>query len=116
MKAHSYQTFVSMFYALDVAFDEHETERLRSFLSDANPSTWKDGGSADPAVYAEFRKEFDKRFGEQGASPEEAMTFVRNYLDTQNHEYSWAAGNLVAAFDGIVTPKLWEQSLAETAN
>ena len=44
------------------------------------------------------------------------MTFVRNYLDTQNHEYSWAAGNLVAAFDGIVTPKLWEQSLAETAN
>ena len=37
MQAHSYQTFVSMFYALDAVFEENGTERLRSFLSEANP-------------------------------------------------------------------------------
>ena len=37
MQAHSDQTFVSMFYALDAAFEENDTERLRTFPSEANP-------------------------------------------------------------------------------
>lgn len=44
------------------------------------------------------------------------MAFVRDYLDARNGEYCWAEGDLVAAFDGIVTPQLWEQSLEETAD
>lgn len=116
MQTHSYQTFVSMFYARDAEFEENGTERLRTFLSEANPFLWKDKGSADPAVYEEFSKAFDERFGTQGAVPEDAMAFVRDYLGTQNSEYCWVEGDLVAAFDGIVTPQLWKQSLEETAD
>lgn len=115
MRTYDYQAFVSMFYALDVAFKKNGTERLRSFLSEANPFLWKDKGSADPAVYEEFSKSFGERFGIQGATPEEARLFVRDYLGIQDNEYCWAEGDFVAAFDSIVTPQLWERSLEETA-
>lgn len=87
---------------------------MRTFPSEANPFLWEDEGSANPAVYEEFSKAFDERFGTQGAVPEDAMAFVRDYLDARNGEYCWVEGDLVAAFDGIVTPQLWKQSLEET--
>ena len=67
-------------------------------------------------MYEEFSKAFDERFGTQGAVAEDRMALVRDYLGAGNGEYCWVEGDLVAAFDGIVTPQLWEQSLEETAD
>ncbi|MFC0265702.1 hypothetical protein [Alloscardovia macacae] len=116
MRVHSYHTFLSMFYALDAAFEHKSTERLRLFLSEANPFLWQDEGSADPALYEDFSHAYSRHFGDQGATPEEARAFVRAYLDTQNSEYSWVDGNLVSAFDSVATAQLWEESLKEMAD
>ena len=87
------------FYALDAAFEKGGTEYLRSFLSEANPFLWKRRRLTDPAVYEEFTKAFDERFGSQGAASEEARSFARDYFSTRNGEYCWTEGNLVAAFE-----------------
>ena len=108
------QAYLSMFDALDAAWDERQTERLRTFLSESNPHLWRDGGSADPAVFADFSASFEKSAG-AGASPESALDFVHRYLEGQNEEYSWEKGDLVESFDSVVIPELWAQAIEENA-
>ena len=106
-----------MYYALDAAFDDHRSERLREFVSDANPFIWKDKGSADPAVYIEFEQAWDKTFGRREPTAPEARKFVRDYLETQDEgEYSFApAGGitLAEAFDSAADEETWEEALSE---
>ena len=115
MQAHSYQTFVSMFYALDAAFEENDTERLRT---------------SRPRRIRSFRKTRDRPILRCTRSSRKPLTNVRDsggcsrgydgirpgLSRARNGEYCWVEGDLVAAFDGIVTPQLWEQSLEETAD
>lgn len=104
MKVSAYDTFVAMYYALDAAYDEIKDEELRAFLSDANPFLFKDEGSADPAIFAEFSEEFEAEF-KDGASEQESLDFVRDYLRSQN------ATVLIATFDTIVDSAKWAKAL-----
>jgi hypothetical protein len=113
MLATDYQVFVSMYQALDAAYDKDRSEKVLSFISDANPNIWKGRTSGDPAVFIEFSESFAKRFPEGRADPKAAERFVREYLSTQNAEYGWVDGDLVASFDSVVTQDLWEQALSE---
>lgn len=116
MRAHGYQTFVSIF-THSMRHSRRAAQSIYArFCLKRIRSSGKDEGSADPAVYEEFSKAFDERFGSQGATSEEARSFARDYFSTRNGEYCWTKGDLVAAFDSIVTPQLWERSLEETAD
>lgn len=110
------QVYLTMFDALDAAWDLERTDRLREYLSEANPYLWEGGSSADPAVYNGFASSFEEGRGGDDMAPENALKFVRNYLDKQNEAYSWADGDLMASFDSVVTPELWEQALEGNAN
>lgn len=112
MQATDYQAFVAMYQALDAAYDEDHNKKVLAFISDANPNIWKGRTSGDPAVFAEFADGFAARFPGGKAQPKDAMAFVRIYLTGQNDEYDWEEGDLVAAFDSVVTSDLWEQALA----
>lgn len=117
MTVTAYDAFVNMYYALDAAFDEHNSDRLREFVSEADPFLWKDKGSADPAVYIEFEQAWKKRFGDGQVTPPEARQFVSDYLKTQDEgEYAFApAGDvtLAEAFDSVADEETWEEALSE---
>lgn len=113
MQATDYQVFVTMYHALDAAYDENHSDKVLSFIGDADPYIWKGHVSGDPAVFSEFSKTFAKRFPSGRAAPEEAAEYVRSYLTEQNAKYSWVEGDLVAAFDSVATPELWKQALEE---
>lgn len=119
MQVDVYDSFVAMYQALDAAFDEHpESERLRTFASEANPFLWKGEGSADPAVYIEFEQAWEKEFGDRKVTALEARQFVRSHLKTQDEgEYAFApAGDvtLAEAFDSVADEKTWEEALSES--
>ncbi len=112
-----YDSFVAMYYALDAAFDEHPTsERLRKFVSEANPFIWDGKGSADPAVYTEFRQTWGEEFGSCKVTAQEALRFVRRYLKIQDEgEYAFVPTDsvtLVEAFDSMVDDKTWKEALS----
>lgn len=115
MTVMSYDAFVNMYYAL-TAYEGIKSDRLREFTSDADPFIWKDKGSADPAVYLEFKQAWNKRFADGYVSAPEARLFARDYLKAQDDgEYAFApAGDatLVGAFDSVADEEAWEYGLA----
>ena len=117
MTVTAHDAFVNMYYALDAAFDEHRSDRLREFVSEANPFLWKDKGSADPALYIEFERAGKREFENDEATAPEARCFVRNYLTTQDEgEYAFASAGditLVQAFDSVADEKSWEEAFLD---
>ena len=57
------QIFIAIYWALDAAFEEFESDGLRLMLSDMNPFLWAEGESADRAVWVEYLNCFRKEFG-----------------------------------------------------
>ncbi|MCD8316376.1 MAG: hypothetical protein LUB61_03090 [Eggerthellaceae bacterium] len=104
MKFSCHQVYVAMFYALEAAFHRNKDEELEQYVSDSNPFLWKDGGSADPAVYVGFAEAFDKAFGDS-AYEKDSLKFVRNYLKQGGSPL------LIEAFDSVVTPDNWIDGL-----
>ena len=54
MEMNKFELFTMIFYALDLYYDENPSEELGQFLSEMSPFTFKQIGSADPAVFIEF--------------------------------------------------------------
>lgn len=103
MGTSSYNTFKAMFYALDAVYDENKNPVLRSYLTKANPFLFADEGSADPAVYEAFMREYDLALGSD-ASPEDAMRFVRAHLKGESED-------LLEAFDKVADAESWKDTL-----
>lgn len=101
----AHKAFVAMFYALDAAYDDNHDRDLGSFLSAANPFLFKGEGSADVAVYDEFRCEYNLQYPE-GAKPEEARLFVRGFLDAKSDK-------LVRFFDGVANASSWADAVSK---
>lgn len=99
MRVDAYKAYVTMFYALDAAYDENNSNELGQFLSAANPFLFKDEGSADIAVYEGFRADYPN-----DAEEAEALDFVRGYLAKQG-EF------LLSAFDSIASADAWDEAL-----
>jgi hypothetical protein len=89
MQATDWQTFVSMYQALEAAYDEGKSQKVLSFIADANPNVWKGKVSGDPAVFSEFSEAFTERFSQGRADPAAAEEFAREFLSAQNAEYGW---------------------------
>ena len=49
-----FELFTMIFYALDLYYDHNPSEELGRFLSEMSPFTFKQVGSADPAVFKNF--------------------------------------------------------------
>ena len=97
------EVFVAMYYILDVAYEKACSEELRQFLSDANPFLFKDGGSADPAVFIEFEQAFDA-VEHSELDEADSLAFVQRYLEHQDPE-------LKAAFDSVADSSNWRLAL-----
>jgi hypothetical protein len=69
------------YYILDAAADEFDDDNVRTLASSANPFLFKDIGSADPAIYIEFKQAWDKEFGENAEIDfSDCKDFIKNYL------------------------------------
>lgn len=90
MNIDAYSVFVNMFQALNALWDECRDETLAGFLSEANPFLFKDKGSADPAIWSEFRTAFEERFPDGCQNLDDAYSFVQSYLHGISDEYSKA--------------------------
>lgn len=99
MEIGAYKAFVSMYYALDAAFDTNKSDELDQFLSDANPFLFTDEGSADVAVFEEFKESYP-----DDADEVAALRYVRDYLARQNMV-------LLDAFDSVASPDAWKTAL-----
>lgn len=99
MRTDAYKAFVTMFYALDAAYDENGSDELGEFLSGANPFLFEGEGSADIAVYEDFKMSFP-----DNADEIESLRFVRDYLSRQG-------AFLLSAFDSIVDADAWTKAL-----
>lgn len=113
MEVAAHDAFMAMYYALEAATDEYTDPGLKTLVEDADPFVWKDRLSADPAVWAEFSKEFSENYGEGDVSPEEARSFCRHWLTKQGQKHEFYQAPLVEAFDSVATPQDWEAVLAE---
>ena len=88
MVVDSYSVFVNMFAALDAAWEDGVTdESLRAYLSESSPYTFEGEGSADPAVWAEFRQQFLERFQGNAVELEDSHAFIVGYLKRIGDEY-----------------------------
>lgn len=109
--------YENMFQALNAAWSETHNRALGDYLSDANPWLWSDKGSADPAVWTEFKSAFEMRFPHGCASPEEAHEFVEDYLAKMSSIYEeWTDEgpcDFVADFVNTAEPGVWTQNLLE---
>ncbi len=94
-----------MYYALDAAYDNSYNKTLGKYLSDANPFRFKDGGSADPAIYSEFRSLIES---EDGSTHDAsfAYAFVRRYLTGKGSE-------LISAFDSVADENSWDEAVLD---
>ena len=76
-----FELFTMIFYALDLYYDEHQSDELGRFLSEMSPFTFVQIGSADPAVYDEFRKFIGDRKITVDNSYSLAIEYTRNIKD-----------------------------------
>lgn len=113
MEVTAHSAFMAMYYALEAATDEYPDQGLKTFVQDCDPFVWKDRLSADPAVWAEFSKEYAEGCGEKPVSSEKARLFCRDWLAVQTKKHDFYRGPLVEAFDSVATSQDWEATLEE---
>ena len=51
-----FELYCMIFFVLDAEWADTKDDRLGQFLSEASPFTFAENESADPAVYADFKK------------------------------------------------------------
>lgn len=102
-----YAAFMMMYYILDAASDEMDSEVVQRWAMEANPFLFRDIGSADPAIYIEFKREWDGRYGKDASVGEaECKTFLREYLVR-------LAPDCLDAFATVVDDASWERDLRD---
>ena len=74
----NFEFFSLIFFMLNACWEENKDENLGYFLSEMNPYLWVDIGSADPAVYEEF-KEFMK---DKSLGTDNGFSLAKEYLRT----------------------------------
>ena len=115
MTINARSVYLAIYYTLDDVWNKNHDETLDFYLSNANPDLWKEGESADPAVWAVFERTFKARFPEGCSSKEDAYAFALTYLSDIADEYSDWVGegyyDFVAAFERETSPETWEHDL-----
>lgn len=93
----TYTSFKLLYYALDSVFDETKNEGLGEFCSNMNPFIFADEGSADPAIYSNYKKQFEEKFNKE-CSIIDAYNFAKQYLNKETDIYAKYA---IEAFNNI---------------
>ena len=82
--------FISLYRALDCLYDEEPNDELGNFLSGMNPYLFKDGESADPAIYAEFEEYMNNRqISLDEATEDDGYEVAYNYLKDCTKFSNW---------------------------
>lgn len=82
--------FKLLYYALDSTWNKTKNEDLGEYCSEMNPFLWKDEGSADLAVYSNFKEKFNKQFDNK-CSVENGFIFSKQFLDNDDSLYAKSA-------------------------
>ncbi len=72
-----FELYSMIFYVLDAAWDESQNQELGEFLSAANPFLFRDTGSADPSVYADFCSKVPKT-----VSIDDSYSIAEEYVES----------------------------------
>lgn len=77
----AWNTFVHMFDALDHDYDTSHNQVIGNYLSSLNPFLFAGKGSADPAEYIEFKRDFFEAFPDGEAAPAAAYAFCKQRIE-----------------------------------
>ena len=115
-KFNSWETYCAMCDVFEVRFvpGEEIPEKALYFLSEANPHVWADEGSADPAIYSEFRRMFEAAFPEGAAEPWASAEVVKEFLASMQELYRFVDDysddpdvDFWAVFDEVTEEMSW---------
>lgn len=86
-----WDTYCAMVDVLETRFPTGDDipEKVRCFLSEANPHIRQGEVSGDPAIYSEFRETFEKAFPEGVAEPCESADVVESFLASMQELYKF---------------------------
>ena len=97
MNMNEFELFTMIYFVLDAYYEKDiEDPFINTILSDMNPFVWADIGSADPAMYSEYRDFLNGR----AITLENSLSIAKGYVKTI--EYA----DVTAAFDEI-TEERW---------
>lgn len=96
-----FELYCMIYYVLDAEWDETRNDELGKFLSSANPFQFKDIGSADPTIYADFSKKIPDTI-----TPDDSYGYAQNYVDLLGNK-------VVQAAFLTVEKKEWDECLRE---
>ena len=119
MKYDCWTYYMTVYYALDAAYVTHPSESLNEYLSEANPCLWQGKGSADPAIWHEFEKEFRASFGAIAAEAMDVLPFVRRYVTEQGVHYNALYDeqcDFLGMFDSKIPKEKWEEACKRVAD
>ena len=72
-----FELYCMIFFVLDAEWDDTKDDQLGQFLSEASPFTFAENESADPAVYADF-----KRIITEPITLENSFKLAKRYIDS----------------------------------
>ena len=84
---------IAMYDAMDFMYDEHPSEDLLQFVSDANPYLYKERTAVDPALQKDFDNSMDRQNIGADVDEETAYYAVKNFLSEQYPKFAELAGN-----------------------
>ena len=73
----TFELYCMIYLVLDAEWDDTKDECLGQFLSEASPFTFADNGSADPAVYADFKRQITEPI-----TLENSFVLAKRYIDS----------------------------------
>jgi hypothetical protein len=83
----TYTSFKLLYYALDAIYDETKNKGLGEFCSNMNPFIFTDEGSADPAIYSDYKIKFEEKFNKE-CSIIDAYNFSKDFLNKETDIYA----------------------------
>lgn len=97
-----FEIYNLMYLVLEELNEDNKSEGVSNFLSEANPYIWEGENSGDPAVYLDFKKQFE----EKGTYVDYGYDFIVDYL--ANIEY----------YDGLIESfsSLTKEEYIDTCN
>ena len=72
-----FELFFIIYFVLDAEWDDTKDEWLGQFLSEASPFTFAENESADPAVYADFKRKITEPI-----TLENSFVLAKRYIDS----------------------------------
>lgn len=109
-----YEVLLCIYHYLDKQYfaDKNKSEEYIYYISNINPDIWTDGGTADPAYYADYLEICSTFFPEAECSVGDGLHYAQKYLEEYNSleyiQFSYNIDEVVDVFSKCTLSE-WEE-------